>query len=928
MAPLPPGSRGLISLEPAAESHSQETFENRSRKRMCAMTVHAGTLPILILLVMAAVQRAPADPAQPPGLVFCCTTDNDLYRVLASGGVACPRYDTPADAVREAAVGSGVLILADGHPENLTQVEPAVFDEAIRKNLRLYLEYPSQLPDLRVGPPKEIKSQRGVVTSEIFGATLPPMEIVTLHGGRYVPVKAQNPQLVLATVAGVDTAVFGLKDTPAEPLLFDHPRGNLLVATSQLSGFVRGRSMPAEAWRTIWQTILNRLQPGAPAAKLRWTAAVRASYGPEEPLPPDAEQQALRRSAEWIVHSRILRHPNWPQEVLDRSLSYNTVREMPAADWPLGDGSLGVLEGFSSTIRADGSQPMRYAVRNDCMGEVAMLMALSATTGGRAKHEEIAAKLLDYLFTNSGLAGGPRADRSSPSYGLVGWALDHPDSYWGDDNARALLGVGAVSALLKQPRWDEAIARCILGNFRTTGIYGFRPACVTEKSLQEKGWKPLWTDRHVHYSPHMQAWIWACYLWLYEQTRFEPLLARTKTGMRMMMGAYPDRWAWCLRSGTIERSRLLLPLAWLVRVEDTPEHRRWLRQIAEDLVSLQDASGALREVIGDGGPGIHANSHFGTRETSLIQTDGDPVCDMLYSCNFALIGLHEAAAATGDPFYAEAEEKLARFLCRIQIRSEAHPELDGAWYRAFNFRRWEYWASNADWEWGPWCTESGWCQPWIAGTLALRQQKTSLWSVVHQADLRTHFDRLRPQMLPDEAVGALKFERSKIMQATVGKPLRLTVQADRRYPGVGPAGLTDGILGPADHAAPEWLGFMGTDLEAVVDLGALVKIRRLGLNCLESTRVGVFLPKQVEFAASRDEMQFQVVKRIETSPPTEHVAAHTETLMAEGLDVIGRYVRVRASHPGPLPEWVARGSVPAWIFAGEIVVVPCAEEVP
>lgn len=58
------------------------------------MTIHAVTLPILIpLLVVVAVQRAPADPAQPPGLVFCCTTDNDLYRVLTAGGVAYPRYN-------------------------------------------------------------------------------------------------------------------------------------------------------------------------------------------------------------------------------------------------------------------------------------------------------------------------------------------------------------------------------------------------------------------------------------------------------------------------------------------------------------------------------------------------------------------------------------------------------------------------------------------------------------------------------------------------------------------------------------------------------------------------------------------------------------------------------------------------------------------
>jgi hypothetical protein len=216
-----------------------------------------------------------------------------------------------------------------------------------------------------------------------------------------------------------------------------------------------------------------------------------------------------------------------------------------------------------------------------------------------------------------------------------------------------------------------------------------------------------------------------------------------------MMKAYPEKWDWCLRSGTIERSRLLLPLAWLVRVQDTPEHRRWLRTIAADLLADQDPSGAIRETIGDGGPGLPSNAAYGTGEISLIQTNGDPVCDLLYSCNFALIGLHEAAAATGETFYIQAEEKLARFLCRIQICSEAHSELDGAWYRAFDFRRWDYWASSADWEWGPWCTETGWCQPWIAGTLALRQRKTSLWELLQKVDLKKHFHPQRKLMIPD-----------------------------------------------------------------------------------------------------------------------------------------------------------------------------------
>ena len=53
------------------------------------------------------------------------------------------------------------------------------------------------------------------------------------------------------------------------------------------------------------------------------------------------------------------------------------------------------------------------------------------------------------------------------------------------------------------------------------------------------------------------------------------------------------------------------------------------------------------------------------------------------------MGLHEAAAATGESLYIEAEDKLAEFLCRIQVCSQSHPDLDGTWFRAFDFKRWE-----------------------------------------------------------------------------------------------------------------------------------------------------------------------------------------------------------------------------------------------
>jgi hypothetical protein len=117
----------------------------------------------------------------------------------------------------------------------------------------------------------------------------------------------------------------------------------------------------------------------------------------------------------------------------------------------------------------------------------------------------------------------------------------------------------------------------------------------------------------------------------------------------------------------------------------------------------------------------------------------------LYTANWALIGLHEAAAATKDAKLQEAADRLIAFLCRIQVRSEAHPYLDGAWMRSFDDVLWEYWGSSADNGWGPWCVETGWTNSWIASILAMRESGTRLFDL-SKAD---RFRSLMPQLIID-----------------------------------------------------------------------------------------------------------------------------------------------------------------------------------
>ena len=707
---------------------------------------------LLVCAVLSGQMRGAA--TTPLKLVFACRADNDLYQILTAQGEPHPRFDSAAQAIAEAPAGCGVLLLADEYPEQTTALDNALLEAAAPKGLRLYVEYPSWLPQLEVGSPQELAHGRGVATCDRFGEAFPRMGVTEIRGCHFVPVTADAPWIVLAKVAGYDNAVFGLPKEKVYPILFAHPQGNLLVATTKLSQFVTGRYAPYRAWQAIWGEILHQLCPEASIPVLQWTPRVRPQYGPEEALPADVERQAFEKGIAWFSNARMFVHPAW-QDRYEAAGYYPSVAPKPALDGPVGDGSLGVLEGFASVIDSRGQQKARWMRRADCNGETAMAMAFAAAVNHDPRSREIAENLLDYLCFHSPMCSGPRRDPASPSFGLIGWwdranfdqsGMNGFDVYFGDENARTLLGMITAAALLKSDRWNKTIVQGCLANLRTQGPNGFRDV-FSEGAVHESGWPFYWKKAC---QPEGQSpYLWACYLWAYHQTGYAPFLERSKTGIAaciegLLKGAEP------YPGGDLRK--MMLPLAWLVRVEDTPEHRGWLKAVASRWLEHQHPSGALQAVL-FGRPETVSNEDYGTKETAIIQQNGDPAADLLYICNFALLQFHEAAAATGDRSYADAEERLAQFLCRVQIHSEHYRELDGGWFRCFDLAKWEYWASGADWDWGPWCIETGWTQTWITSLLALRQMDRSLWDVMDESNLKSDFDALIPTMMPEEIVG-------------------------------------------------------------------------------------------------------------------------------------------------------------------------------
>ncbi len=876
-------------------------------------------LLVVVLLALASVCRVDTATGQERvRLLFDCSPDNDLYRSVQANGADLPRFDSTEETIDAAAEGDAVLVLADDYPGKTTTIDLDLFREAAKKRLRLYVEYPVGLPKTELGAPRRTRVERAVVSSDFFGPKLAQLRILAINGLHFVPVSVEKSHIVAARVAGFDTAVYGLPETTC-PILFEHPDGGMLVATTKLSHFVTGRYAPADAWRTLWQGILGWLCRGQEVPELRWMPVVRASYGVDEPLPADAEEQALRRGVDWFVKSKLLLHPSRLEKIKGAATA-----PTPSPDAPVGDGSLGILEAPLSIIQHDGSQLQSVARRGDCTGESAMAIAFGGRNLEDAQKSQIAENLLDYWYFTSDACKKERADPDHGAYGLIAWGVTSPSWYkanYGDDNARLLLGSMAVAALADEDRWDELMMRCLLANLRTTGPLGFRGGRIDVGPLGQHGWQSYFRRRTINPHPHYESYLWACFLWAYQQTGYELFYQRAESALRITMGQYTDGWRWT-NGVAQEKARILLPLAWLVRVKDTPEHRAWLRQAVDGLLALQEPCGAIREELGLPGRGQYpppsSNEAYGTNEASLIQQNGDAVSDLLYTTNFAFIGLHEAAAATGDKDILKAEDKLAEFLCRIQVRSTNQPSLDGGWFRAFDFKRWEHWGSNADAGWGAWAIESGWTQGWITAVLAMRRMETSLWDLTQDSRIEKHFDQLRRQMLPDDVLATAEPERVK--HEAVGRTVKLATPIDARYPGSGPAGLIDGFTGIADHTAPEWLGLEGADLVATVDLGKPIAINRLGAAFLQSTAVGVFLPRCVEFAVSDDGNTFTTVATVKPKTSEREPGPLRSMLITDELDTQGQYVRVRAENVGNIPEWHRAAGRRAWLFVEEVLV--------
>jgi hexosaminidase len=140
---------------------------------------------------------------------------------------------------------------------------------------------------------------------------------------------------------------------------------------------------------------------------------------------------------------------------------------------------------------------------------------------------------------------------------------------------------------------------------------------------------------------------------------------------------------------------------------------------------------------------------------------------------------------------------------------------------------------------------------------------------------------------------------------------------DEKYSGGGPRGLVDGATGTIDFADGFWSGFNGKNLEAVIDLGSAQELNKFEINFLESTKSWIFRPQQVEFLVSPDGVTYKTIFTKSFGMPEKE----NEQLFHVSFNQYfnARFIKVKATNFGKLPDWHPGKGEPAWLFVDEIV---------
>jgi hexosaminidase len=176
----------------------------------------------------------------------------------------------------------------------------------------------------------------------------------------------------------------------------------------------------------------------------------------------------------------------------------------------------------------------------------------------------------------------------------------------------------------------------------------------------------------------------------------------------------------------------------------------------------------------------------------------------------------------------------------------------------------------------------------------------------------------------NQSINAAYFENQKQKSASIeqsffvnkatGKKITLINSPHENYAIGGSFALIDGMIGNRNKFGRDWLGFLGKDLIATIDLGKLESITNVSIGVLSNEGSWIHYPKKIEILVSNDGVNFQSLKQVsldEIKVMKGEIKVNFEIQKAQ-------YIKVFAQNKGKIQDGLAGAGSESWLFVDEI----------
>jgi hypothetical protein len=136
--------------------------------------------------------------------------------------------------------------------------------------------------------------------------------------------------------------------------------------------------------------------------------------------------------------------------------------------------------------------------------------------------------------------------------------------------------------------------------------------------------------------------------------------------------------------------------------------------------------------------------------------------------------------------------------------------------------------------------------------------------------------------------------------------LSLLSSYSSQYPASGEAAVIDGLRGTMNWSGGAWQGYWEQDFVAIVDLGKVQRLTKVGAGFLQDIGSWIWFPRRVEIELSNDGKTFTPVKSVSVTTNETTIKDFVQTITPQNA----RFVRIRGVNSGKN----------TWIFVDEFFV--------